>query len=193
MNARGWSNPAVQPSGGAEWQLLRRRGGWWCETPSVTTASPSLTTRERWGRREDGKKRWLQATRWEGRRGWLFAWAGPCADINLPPLKNRWRDLAPRRHRKEARRGCVRRKRHFSCPRCPRRSISGERASGVNWADGWCSSSSAGPTRWEQSPQLEAPAGPVTCTLTPWVKSRRGGGEECKRSALSRFRGYRVN
>lgn len=35
--------------------------------------------------------------------------------------------------------------------------------------------------------------GDVHADTVSQVKSRRGGGEECKRSAFSRFRGYRVN
>lgn len=138
-NARGWFSPAVHCHCGAEWQLLSRWGDWGAgrrETPSVTTARTKVGG---WGEKQlEGvlgkkkkKKRWLQATRWGGRRRWerfAVCMNGAVLWHQPPSIKEPLegpRTVAAQEGGEE--RGCVRRKRHFSCPRWPQRSISGKR------------------------------------------------------------------
>lgn len=189
ISAKGWFSPAVHCHCAAEWQLLPRWGGWQSggrETPSVTTVPSPHQEGMVGGGKAWGSivKWWLQATRWEGRRRREERLAVCMSRAVLrhqpPSIKEPLegpRTVAAQEGVEE--RGCVWRKRHYSCPQCPQRSISGERIGSKS--SGWMMELKFSRSDWLRAiSAARGPCGLVTCTLTPWVKLRQGGGDkEC--------------
>lgn len=212
MNARGWSNPAVQPSSGAEWQLLpRREGGGVVGDPFSHDRLPrphhEREVREKGGRggeKKVGKKRWLQATRWEGGgcegrgggEGRLAVCMSGAVRWHQPPsIKEPLEGPRAAAAQEGGEEGMCAEETPLFLPSVPsaldqRPARIGSKLSGRMMQLKFSRSDSPRAITAARGPGWP---GDVHADTVSQVKSRRGGGEECKRSAFSRFRGYRVN